>query len=160
MAYIYPDIVDTINKSKFEVRISDQYEFVVPKYYRDNPHLKPVYDEAEQHCTSFISIDQIIRMTVEGQTVIIVKREDVVTIVAIIEKYSEMLTSSLAASTARGQIAHDDPRKIYLSRCTRTLSVLKDEGERAERDIESTLKLKKSTSVADVIKNIASLLGR
>lgn len=144
---LYSNLADTLNKTKFQCAIPDSYEFPdnVPAYYRNNPHLRPIYKEDGSYSTTFISITQIILLTCDNIDFHIKRKEDVVLITSLIDAYIKEMYPFVK------DMPDTNEHKIYLSRCITTRNTLNPEKDRAERNILGENKHKETNSLTKLL---------
>ncbi len=153
MARLYRDISDTLNKTPFDVRVPDDYEPVLPGYYKKFPERNPFYYGTTEDCYSSLPIASIIDMCVNNITFTIVNRDDVLLIVTLIKQYVNAMGP---------RIDHFDDTtqaKIFLANCRRALAVLGESDQRAEREEKDDQVYKKPSGLLDVLNAMNNLGG-
>lgn len=94
MPYLYKDIGDTINRSKWKVRIPDDYEPYLPQAYLDNPSMIPIYDSQYSGGTwseSAMSIMEIAIAVDRNVEVVILNNDDIKAIKDLIDMYIKLV---------------------------------------------------------------------
>jgi len=152
-ARIYRDLADTMNKSKFEVRVPDNYEPVLPGYYRKYPERNPIYYGITEDCYATMTISGIVDMCVNNVTFTIVNRADVPLISEILEAYIKAIAVSVDA------LESSHPHKVFLNNCRLTLNTLRDSTNRAEREEEAESKVRKPKDLLSVLQRMNELGG-
>lgn len=152
-ARIYRDLAETMNKSRFEVRVPDNYEPVLPGYYRRHPERNPFYYGITEDCYATMTISGIVDMCVNGVAFTIINRSDVPLISEILEKYIKAIEGSVDT------LANTHPHKVFLNNCRQTLGTLREPASKAEKEENAESKVKKPTDILSVLQRMSDLGG-
>lgn len=131
MAIFYRDVADTINKTKFELRVPDTYEPKLPGYYRKFPERRPVYNASTPNTFTMMTIANMVEMATNDISFTIVKREDVLIIVDTMQDYVQKMRRELKLD----DLPDHDPVKVFVINVEITLSKMCDTHDVAQAQV-------------------------
>lgn len=146
MPRYYPDLSDTINKTTWDMRVTDSYEAIIPQYYKDNPKIKPIYTGDSEHTFTKMTIAHIVDLCVNEVPFSIVRHEDVVSIVGLLKTYTQSLKRVCEG------LADSHTTVIYLKKCQRSLKILNSINDQATHvETQQHTAMKKPTDILGVL---------
>ena len=154
MATLYPDITDTMNKTAFQVVMNEDYLFKVPEYYKQFPHLAPIFIGDNQTATAMITISNMIELISQQQYFTLERDEDVSVVADILETYTTMLAELIRQMPSFPPSIELDSRKSYLAKCTTALAHFKHRQEIVvrSRDITNGHAKREESSIFNILK--------
>ena len=147
---IYDNPVDAINKTRIKIFVADSYERVIPSFYIEN-NVEPIYNGGENQCVSYVTIAELIGMTVSGVPFEIADKDDTIFITKVIRAYLDYIESSGLVKTHNTSMETQE----FVDNCKTVLQKLEPIQEKIKKHEEYS-HIKEPETVSDLLKKLWS----